>query len=92
MTKSDIVSKISHRTSIKQSSVRSVTDALFDIIQEVVSEGGGVHLRNFGIFSQKKRARRVARNIAKNTAMIIDEHYAPSFKPASFFTQKVRNS
>jgi DNA-binding protein HU-beta len=34
----------------------------------------------------------VARIISKNTAIIIDEHYIPSFKPAKTFVEKVKTS
>lgn len=39
----------------------------------------------------KKRATKTARNISKNTAIIIPEHYVPSFKPAKVFIEKVKN-
>ena len=38
----------------------------------------------------KKRAKKTARNISKNTAIIIPEHFVPSFKPAKTFVDKVR--
>jgi DNA-binding protein HU-beta len=38
----------------------------------------------------KKRAKKVARNITKNEALMVDEHVVPSFKPASEFVEKVR--
>ena len=40
----------------------------------------------------KKRARKVARNISKGTSMIIDEHFVPSFKPAKVFVEQVKES
>ncbi|RZK46232.1 MAG: integration host factor subunit beta, partial [Pedobacter sp.] len=33
-----------------------------------------------------------ARNISKNTAIIIPEHFVPSFKPAKVFVDKVKNA
>ena len=41
-------------------------------------------------FHNKKRAKKTARNISKNTAIIIPEHFVPSFKPAKTFVDKVR--
>jgi DNA-binding protein HU-beta len=38
----------------------------------------------------KKRAEKTARNISKNTAIIIPEHFVPSFKPAKVFVEKVK--
>ena len=49
-------------------------------------------MRGFGSFINKKRAKKVARNISKNTAMVIDEHFIPSFKPAKVFVEQVKSS
>jgi DNA-binding protein HU-beta len=55
-------------------------------------ENENVYVRGFGSFIVKKRAKKTARNISKNTAIIIPEHYVPSFKPAKTFVEKVKNS
>lgn len=48
-----------------------------------------VYLRGFGSFILKKRAQKTARNISKNTTIIIPEHNIPAFKPAKSFMQEV---
>ena len=40
----------------------------------------------------KKRKKKIARNISRNTAIVIDEHFIPSFKPAKIFINKIKNS
>jgi len=40
----------------------------------------------------KKRAKKIARNISKNTAIVIDEHFVPSFKPSKVFVEQVKTS
>ena len=57
-----------------------------------MSNGENIYVRGFGSFVNKKRARKIARNISRNTAIIIDEHYIPSFKPSKVFIEKVKNS
>jgi DNA-binding protein HU-beta len=57
-----------------------------------MAEGNNIYVRGFGSFVNKKRARKVARNISKNTSIIIDEHFIPSFKPSKTFVQKIKNS
>jgi DNA-binding protein HU-beta len=49
-----------------------------------------VYLRGFGSFIIKKRAKKTARNISKNTTLIIPAHNIPSFKPAKTFVSKVK--
>jgi DNA-binding protein HU-beta len=51
-----------------------------------------VYLRGFGSFIVKKRAKKTARNISKNTTLIIPEHNIPSFKPAKVFMTKVKGN
>jgi DNA-binding protein HU-beta len=47
-------------------------------------------LRGFGSFIVKKRAQKTARNISKNTTIIIPEHNIPAFKPAKTFNISVK--
>ena len=38
----------------------------------------------------KKRAKKVARNISKNTTIVIPAHSVPAFKPAKTFLEAVK--
>jgi DNA-binding protein HU-beta len=57
-----------------------------------MADGDNIYVRGFGSFINKKRAKKIARNISKNTAIVIDEHYIPSFKPSKVFVEKIKNS
>ena len=67
-----------------------------DIVNEIAKNTGIdkatvlVYLRGFGSFIVKKRAQKTARNISKNTTIIIPEHNIPAFKPAKTFTLSVK--
>ncbi len=92
MTKADVITEISEKTGIDKSDVSSTVEAFFSVVKESLAEGENIYVRGFGSFINKKRARKVARNISKNTAIIIDEHYIPSFKPSKVFVEKIKNS
>lgn len=92
MTKAEVVSEIAEKTGIDKADVHSTMEAFFNVVKNSMSEGNNIYIRGFGSFVNKKRARKVARNITKNTAMIIEEHYVPSFKPSKHFVEKVRYS
>ena len=81
MTKAEVISKISEQTGIDKSDVQVTVEALFSVIKNSMAEGENIYVRGFGSFVNRKRAKKVARNISKNTAIIIDEHYVPNFKP-----------
>lgn len=85
MTKADIVNEISRSTGIDKVTVLNTIEAFMATVKDTMSNGENVYLRGFGSFVVKKRAQKTARNISKNTTIIIPEHYIPSFKPAKTF-------
>ena len=92
VTKADIINEISDKTGIDRADVQVTVEAFFSIVKSSMANGDNIYVRGFGSFINKKRARKIARNISKNTAMVIDEHYVPSFKPSKIFTQKIKKS
>jgi DNA-binding protein HU-beta len=92
MTKADIISEISTKTGIEKVDVQETVEAFFKVIKNSMIGGENVYVRGFGSFVVKKRAQKTARNISKNTAIIIPEHFVPSFKPAKIFVDKVKNN
>ena len=52
--------------------------------------GHNVYLRGFGTFEIKHRAEKTARNISKNTTVIIPAHNIPAFKPSKEFIEKIK--
>ena len=59
-------------------------------IKTSMINGEEVFLRGFGSFIIKHRAEKTARNISKNTTMVIPAHNIPAFKPAKSFMEKVK--
>ncbi len=92
MTKADIISEISSKTGIEKVDVQETVEAFFKVIKNSMISGENVYVRGFGSFVIKKRAQKTARNISKNTAIIIPEHFVPSFKPAKVFVDKVKSN
>lgn len=90
MTKAEIISEISTKTGIEKVDVQETVEAFFKVVKGAMVTGENVYVRGFGSFVVKKRAKKTARNISKNTAIIIPEHFIPSFKPAKTFVEKVR--
>lgn len=90
MTKADIVNEIAKNTGIDKTTVLTTIEAFMDTVKESLSNEDNVYLRGFGSFVVKRRAQKTARNISKNTTIIIPEHNIPSFKPAKTFTIAVK--
>lgn len=90
MTKADIVNEISKNTGVDKHSVLATVESFMETVRDSLEKGENVYLRGFGSFVVKKRAQKTARNISKNTTIIIPEHSIPSFKPAKTFLSKVK--
>ena len=61
------------------------------VIKNTMAEGENVYLRGFGSFITKKRAAKIGRNIKRNVAVEIPEHFIPAFKPAKEFVIEVKS-
>ncbi len=60
-------------------------------IKENVATGENIYIRGFGSFITKKRAAKIGRNIKRNTAVEIPEHFIPAFKPSKEFVHEVKS-
>ena len=89
MTKADIVKKIAGKTGIDSKVVLQTIEAFMSIVKEEMANEENIYLRGFGSFIVKQRAAKTARNISRNTTLIIPAHNIPSFKPAKSFLTKV---
>ena len=90
MTKAEIVTEIANKTGIEKKDVLNTIEAFMEAVNESLTKEENVYLRGFGSFIVKKRAQKTARNISKNTTIIIPEHNIPAFKPAKTFNISVK--
>lgn len=92
MRKADIINNISDKTGIAKVDVLVTLEAFFKEVKDSLNKGENVYVRGFGSFIIKKRAKKIGRNIKKNVAIEIPEHYIPSFKPAKVFMDQIRSN
>lgn len=92
MTKAEVITQIADQTGIDKADVQETVEAFFSVVKSSMASGENIYVRGFGSFINKRRAKKVARNISKNTAIVIDEHYVPSFKPSKVFIEKIKKS
>lgn len=90
MTKAEIVNEVAKATGIEKITVQTVVEAFMESVKNALSSGKPVYLRGFGSFIIKHRAQKAARNITKETTMIIPAHDIPAFKPAKVFVAAVK--
>ncbi len=92
MTKAEIITEISTQTGMEKGEVATAVEAFFKVIKNKMAEGENIYVRGFGSFINKRRAGKIGRNISLNTAIKIEEHYIPSFKPSKTFVEKIKSS
>jgi len=91
MRKADVISSISEKTGIPKVDIIVTLEAFFKEVKASLTEGEPVYVRGFGSFILKKRAAKIGRNIKKNIAVEIPEHFIPAFKPAKDFVQSIKD-
>lgn len=86
MTKVEIVNEISLKTGTDRKEVLQIVEGFMESVKTSLANGENVYLRGFGSFILKHRAEKVARNINRNTTVIIPAHDIPAFKPSGSFS------
>lgn len=82
MTKAEIVAEIARSTGLERTAVLEVVEKFMEVIKENMANGENVYLRGFGTFAIKERAEKLARNITKNTSVVIPPtRFRPSSPP-----------
>ena len=90
MTKAEIVAQISEKTGIERVAVAAIIEETMVTIKDSLTHGENVYLRGFGTFGIIERKEKLARNITKNTAMVVPAHKIPKFKPSKEFMGMVK--
>ena len=90
MRKADLINQISEKTGIPKVDVLVTLETMFKEVKESLAKGENIYIRGFGSFIIKKRAAKIGRNIKKNIAVNIPEHYVPAFKPAKEFVDDIK--
>lgn len=90
MTKAEIVTEISKTTGLDKEVVLATVEKFMEVVKDTLAHGENVYLRGFGSFIIKERAAKTARNISKNTTLLIPAHRIPAFKPSKIFMSEVK--
>jgi DNA-binding protein HU-beta len=90
MRKADLINQIAEKTGIPKVDVLVTLEAMFKEVKDTLAHGENIYIRGFGSFIIKKRAAKIGRNIKKNVAVHIPEHFIPAFKPAKEFVMEVK--
>jgi len=89
MTKAELCKKISAQTGCDVQTTSIIVESLMEGVKKSLEKGENLYLRGFGSFILKRRAEKIARNISKNTSLVVPSHNIPAFKPCPEFIKQV---
>ncbi len=81
MTKSELVSAIAEKGSIRRKDAEAFLNAFIDVVKETLAKGEKIEIRNFGTFYMKEKSKRVARNPRTGKKVRVPAKISPAFKP-----------
>ena len=91
MTKAEMIDKIVADTGLDKKAVSATVEAFMEEVrQSLAVRKEDVYLRGFGSFIVKHRAQKTARNISKQTTIIIEAHDFPACKPSKSCAAKMQ--
>ena len=90
MTKAEVVKQIARETGIEAVTVAAVVEEFMEQVRKAQSRKVDVSLRGFGTFLVKHRKAKTARNISKNTTVIVPERDVPAFRPSKEFVELLK--
>lgn len=88
MTKQELILATAQQTGVEKATVSAVVEGFMEQVRNSLVNGENVYLRGFGTFQRKRRAEKTARNISKNTTIVIPAHDVPAFKPSKSWQLK----
>lgn len=89
-TKRDIVKTIADELQLTQTIAGEIVQKTLDAIVDALVAEERIELRNFGVFSVKRRAARTARNPKTGDSVVVPEKFVVTFKPGKVMEARVR--
>jgi len=88
--KAELIDSVAGKTGLTKKDATSAVDAVFETIQENLSEGNKVQLIGFGNFEVRQRAARKGRNPQTGEEIKIPASKVPAFKPGKALKDSVK--
>ncbi len=89
MNKTELVNAVAESAELSKKDATKAVDAVFDAIQEALSNGDKVQLIGFGNFEVRERSARKGRNPQTGEEIEIAASKVPAFKPGKQLKEAV---
>lgn len=91
MTKIELAKAIARQTGQENAAVLTTLNEFMEEVKYQIAKGETIYLRGFGTFQRRHRSTKKARDIKRNTTIVVEAHNVPVFKPSIEFVEKVKN-
>lgn len=88
--KAELVERVASKTNLTKKDVTATVEALFESVQEFLSEGDKVQIIGFGTFEVRQRAARKGRNPQTGEEIKIKATKVPGFKAGKALKDAVK--
>ncbi|GGG06400.1 hypothetical protein GCM10007304_20640 [Rhodococcoides trifolii] len=85
MNKAELIDALTEKTGADRRSATEAVENVVDIIVRAVHKGESVTITGFGVFEQRRRAARVARNPRTGETVKVKPTSVPAFRPGAQF-------
>jgi nucleoid DNA-binding protein len=92
MTKRELARTIAEDLGVSHGLVVEAVQLTLDGIIEVLATEGRIELRNFGVFTVRRRMPRIARNPRTGEKVSLPERFAVKFKPGLAMQRRIEKS
>jgi integration host factor subunit beta len=93
MLKSELIEKIAEQNPhLYQRDVEAIVNAILNTIATALARGDRVELRDFGVFTVKRRNARTGRNPRNGERVAVSEKRVPAFKPSQDMHRRLNPS
>jgi DNA-binding protein HU-beta len=91
MSKDDLIKEISDQTKLAKKEASQALDAIFQVIEQSLSQGEDISLVGFGAFKVSKREERNGRNPRTGDSMTIPATKVVKFSPGKALKEAVNS-
>ena len=88
MTKLEISRNLADQTGLPLTDAQRITDSMFHILKDALTNGSDIFVRGFGTFKVVYRKPKPARDIRKGTAVVVPARKTIKFIPSDKITIK----
>jgi DNA-binding protein HU-beta len=91
MNKNELVSAVAEKAGLSRADAASAVDAVFDVVQGELKNGGDIRLAGFGSFSVSRREASKGRNPSTGAEVDIPARNVPKFSAGKGLKDAVNN-